>query len=295
MKPVHLTRHLTRSPSFESVPVTTVDLQMGDVLHTNRGSQDVQQAPAIASGQSTMSPPTQSPTASGPPHEPHDASPSNAFVSQLDMTQSPANRQSSFSMDGMATALPHPGYSIPYHTGAQPQHGLYPVVTAAMPAQLFPPVQYGVPGVASPVPTYYPQQGLPMQQYYPVPMYHAHPPPQQPVQPRQNMAYAPGQMAPNIYPQAHGPPPVQYHSTNTAFATPRISPHVPRQHSSAPRKPADPRTAPPPIVTGSSGRGLPHLDGRAPRPNISTDGTDGVDGLQPVVRGPPRKPKQRGE
>ena len=265
---------------------------MGDVPHKSRGSQDAQQTLAIVSGHSTMSHPTQAPTASGPPHEPHDTSPRNAFVSQFDMTQSPANRQSSFSMDGMATALLHPGYSIPYHPGAQPQHGPYPVVTAAMPAQLFQLAQYGVPGVAAPVPTYYPQQGLPMQQYYPVPMYHAHPPPQQPVQPRQSMVYAPGQMAPNIYPQAHGPPPVRYH---TAFATPRVSPHVPRQHSSVPRKPADPRTAPPPIVTGSSGRGLTHLDGRAPRPNTSTDGTDGVDEIQPIVRGPPRKPKQRGE
>lgn len=244
-----------------------------------------------------MSPPTQSPTASGPPLQPHDASPNNAFVSQFDMTLSSANRHSSFSMDGMATALPHPGYSTPYHPGAQPQHGLYPVVTSAMPTQLFQPVQYGIPGVAAAIPTYYPQQGLPMQQYYPMPMYHAHPPPQQPVQPRQNMVYAPGQMAPNVHPQApHGPQPVQYYPKNPVFATPpQVPPHVTRQHSSAPQKPVDPRTAPPPIVTGSSGRGLAHLDGRSPKPNTSTDGTDGVDGLQPVVRGPPRKPKQRGE
>lgn len=133
-----------------------------------------------------------------------------------------------------------------------------------------------------------------MQQYYPVPMYHAHPPPRQLAQPRQNMVYAPGQMAPNIRPQVpHGPPPVQYPPLHAAFATPQVSPHVQRQHSSAPRKPADPRTAPPPIVTGSSGRGLTHSDGRTPRHNTNADGTDGVDGLQPV-RGPPRKPKQRG-
>lgn len=268
---------------------------MGDVPHTRPGPQDAQQAPAIASGHSTMPQPAQSPTASVPPHERHDASPSNAFISQFDMTQSPSNRQSSFSMGGMATALPHLGYSIPYHPGAQLQHGLYPVVTAAMPAQLFQPAQYGVSGISAPVPAYYPQQGVPMQQYYPVPMYHAHPPPRQLAQPRQNMVYAPDQMARNIRPQvSHGPPPVQYPPLHAAFATPQVSPHVQRQHSLAPRKPADPRTAPPPIVTGSSGRGLTHSDGRTPRHNTNADGTDGVDGLQPV-RGPPRKPKQRGE
>lgn len=134
-----------------------------------------------------------------------------------------------------------------------------------------------------------------MQQYYPVPMYDAHPPPRQPAQPRQNMVYVPGQMAPNIRPQAsQGPPPVHYPPLHAAFATPQVSPHVQRQHSSASRKLAGPRTAPPPVVTGSNGRGLAHSDGGALRHNTNNDGTDGADGLQPV-RGPPRKPKQRGE
>lgn len=267
-------------------------LQMGDAPLENAGSQDAHQAPLIAKGHSTMSPPAQSPTALSPPASQGEA-PSNAFVSQFDLTQSPGNRQSSFSMNAVATALPHVGYSAPYGPGAPPQQGPYSGVNSAMLAQAMPP-QYGIHGMHAPGPPYYPQQGPPMQQYYPMPMYHGHPPPD-PLQGRQNMAYAQNQLPPNMLPHAPpGPPPFHYYPTSPSFANPgRPPPQMSNRPGPIPQKQVDPRTAPPPIVTGSSGRGMGY-GARSPNPNTNAEELGTVDGNQGVVRGPPRKPKQRG-
>lgn len=267
---------------------------MGDAPLETRGSQDAQQAPLIAKGHSTMSPPAQSPTVLSPPPVQPQGAPSNAFVSQFDLTQAPGNRQSSFNMNTVAAALPHVGYSAPYGPGAQPQQGLYSAVTSAMLPQGMP-AQYGLHSMPAPGPAYYPQQEQPMQQYYPMPMYHGHPP-SDPLQGRQNMMYAQTQLPPNIQPQAPaGPPPFHYYPTSPSFATPaRPQPQMPNPHGPTPQRQVDPRTAPPPIVTGSSGRGMGYVDGRSPRLNTNAEESGTSHGNQGVVRGPPRKPKQRG-
>jgi hypothetical protein len=243
-----------------------------------------------------MSPPTQSPSASSAPLQLHGDIRSNAFVSQFDMTQSSANRQPSFSMDAMAAALPHVGYSAPYGPNQYSQHGPYPGVTSPMPTQPLPHPQYGLQGAPAPNPPYYPQQGVPMLQYYPMPMYHAHPP-CEPLQASQNVAYAQGQMPSNTLSQAsHGPQPFHYYPTSPPFAAPtRPQPQISSWPTSPPRRQVDPRTAPPPIVTGSSGRGIGYVNGRSPRSSTRIEESGAVDGSQGVVRGPPRKPKQRGQ
>lgn len=269
---------------------------MGDAPPENRGSQDAQQAPLIARGDSAMSPPAQSTTASGsPPLQLQGEPPSNAFVSQFDMTQPSRNRHSSFNMDPMAAALHHVEYGAPYGPGLQPQQGPDPGVTAAMPAQVVPP-QHGLHGMSVPRPPYYPQQGSPMQQYYSIPMYHGHPP-SWPLQGRQSVVYAHGQMPPSTHPQApQGQPPFSYYPTSQYFATPtRPQSQMSNLPGPLPRTQVDPRTAPPPIATGSNGRGTGHVHGRSPKPRTKVEEQASVDGNQSVVRGPPRKPKQRGQ
>lgn len=243
-----------------------------------------------------MSPPAQSTTASGsPPLQLQGEPPSNAFVSQFDMTQPSRNRHSSFNMDPMAAALHHVEYGAPYGPGLQPQQGPDPGVTAAMPAQVVPP-QHGLHGMSVPRPPYYPQQGSPMQQYYSIPMYHGHPP-SWPLQGRQSVVYAHGQMPPSTHPQApQGQPPFSYYPTSQYFATPtRPQSQMSNLPGPLPRTQVDPRTAPPPIATGSNGRGTGHVHGRSPKPRTKVEEQASVDGNQSVVRGPPRKPKQRGQ
>lgn len=270
--------------------------QMGDAPSADRGPQDAQKVPPIANGHSTMSSPTQPPSASSPPLQSHDDPRSNAFVSQFDMTQSSANRQSSFSMDTMAAALPQVGYNAPYCPSQYSQQGPYPGVTSPVPAQPLPHPQYGLQGAPAINPPYYQQQGAPMQQYYPTPMYHAHPQPE-PLQASQNVVYAQGQMPSTTLPQPpHGPQPFHYYPAGPPFgASTRHQPQISNWPASPPRRQVDPRTAPPPIVTGSSGRGIGYVDGRSPRSNTKTEESSSVNGNQGMVRGPPRKPKQRGQ
>ena len=241
----------------------------------------------------------QPPTASSPPHQLHGDTRSDAFVSQFDMTKSSAaNQQSSFDMNAMATALPHVVYNTSYGPGPQAQQMPYPGVASSMPAQQYPQPQYGVQGVPVQNPQYYLQQGYPMQQYYSVPMYHAHPP-SEPPQARQNMVYAQG------WPSTHSQPPdgsqqYQYYPASSSFSTSgQPQPRTSNWSASPPRKQVDPRTAPPSIVTGSSGRGVGWADGRSPRANSNAskrvEESSPADENGGVVRGPPRKPKQRGQ
>lgn len=267
---------------------------MGDASYANRGSKDARQAPPIADGHSTMPPPAQSPTASSPPPQLPGDVPNNAFISQFDITQSSANQQSSFNMNAMATALPHSGYNVPYGHGAQPQQVLYPGATSPMSTQSLQPHQYGIQGFSNPNPQYYPQQGPPIQQYYPMPMYHTHPPPES-LPARPTLIYAPGNVPSNVPTYVpHAPAAFHYYPTASFPAPARNQIRTSNQPALATRNPIDPRTAPPPIVTGSSGRGVGYVDGRSLRPNARTEESGFVEVNQGVVRGPPRKPKQRG-
>ena len=271
---------------------------MEDAPLANRGPQDPQQAPPIAKGLSAMAAPTQPPIASSAPTQLPREPPNNAFVSQFDMTQPLANWRSSFNMNTMATALPHVSYGAPYGPGAQPQQGAYLGVTPQVPAQMVQFQQHGFHGVPALAPDHYAQQHLPIQPYYTMPMYHGNQPTEADHGTIQGTVYAQSQVPPNTHPHPHGaraPPPFHYYPTSPPFAAPaRLQPHLSNLPASAPRKHVDPGTAPPPIVTGSSGPGIGHVDGRPPKPNTKVEESGPAGGNQGIVRGPPRKPKQRG-
>lgn len=271
---------------------------MEDVPPTSPGSLAAQRAPPVASGHSTTAAllPTQSPTASVLPHQLHGAPSSNVFVTEFGMAQSSLGRGGPFYMNVMAAAVPHAGYQPPYGVAVQPQHGFYPLYPgASTPPQLFQSPQYAIHNIPVPNPAYYQQQGPTVSQYHPIQVYQPQSPPES-SQTRQSGWYGQGQMSPASY--AYPPTAVYYYPTNATFAAPVPPPPPPPQmpiHNTPVPPSVDPRTAPPPIAAGSSGHGLSYPTRRPPRPKTDIAEPDTMDSRQTVSRGPPRRPKQRGE
>lgn len=267
---------------------------MGDALLAHGALQDPQREPPIADGQpySSGHPRPSSSLPDCPKQQHYGPQSGNAFSSQFDMAQSSASRAAAFDMGGMTAALPPVAYSPTYIPGGQPQQGYTTGLGLPPTSQMQQPPQYAIQSVPLSNQPYYPQLAHPMQPYYPVPVY-----PAIPLQTRQNAVYRQPHMPPSPHSQApQGQPAGYYYPNVNTFANPSQTMHqMSRQYVQIPQPLVDHRAAvSSPIVTSMGSRPYFNYDNRSPRPRTGNSESDSIDGRHAMVRGPPRKPKQRG-
>lgn len=265
---------------------------MGDATQTKSASQDPRGPPPIAGGQS--GPSRQAQSARQPSdsqfrhhHEPH----SHAFSSQFDMPQSSTNPQPTFNMSVMSATLPQIPYTAPNSHGGQYQPGYHSASASAGVSQIPRPHHYPAQGTHLHNPAFYSQQTPTGQPYYPVPVYQVHPA-SRVMHPRQNVAFHQAQLPTSTHiPVTQAQQTVYYYPPSSH----PISQHAPRQYTAYPVPEMDPRTTPPVIAAGSGPRASDVVSRELPG-NLKrgTRGPESAVDRQGVVRGPPRKPKQRG-
>lgn len=207
------------------------------------------------------------------------------------MAQSSANRATAFNMSSLGPALPHVGYAPTYGLGGQPTFSPAPGATMATQMQHAP--QYAV---QLPTQAFYPQQAPAVQPYYSMPVYQTHPVVGS-THPRPSIVFHQAQVAASPHHQAgQMQPTVYYYPAATPYPAPSHSvSHPPRQYPAYPTTPIDSRMVPPPIAAGSGPQVLTTARQEVlPQERHMGGEPEMVDGRQAVVRGPPRKPKQRG-
>lgn len=256
-----------------------------DVRSIAQGHQNTDNAEVETPSHDQQPVPTERSSLHNYPIAPHAVKP------QVDMTQSPVQRQGPYNMGPMAHSLPQ----VPF------RHGQYPYPNQQRyQMSNSPPVMQHVPQFMGPqVPVQ--NQGYYIQQPQMVQYYGGHMPQSQAgaaVSARQNMAYYPNQMMMNQQSSAYYYPPTsQYvHSThpmtNTMMPSQFMSP-IPSANDtrnafqSTPNTPGNLSSPPSQEQNSSWKQSLIKSDLRHT--------PDDVEKRQSAVRGPPRKPRQSGE